>query len=136
MQFPLLSVTFNVEKIGSTLLNNHTKLPQESIIRKRKLDSEMPIKRFIKNTINFILRPYGYTVVPIKTTFDYFLHTYSSYEEYAQVQVHWNKVKLNNVWADEATLKRVAEIVLDEFEDSKKYLAFAMVRAMVLNKIL
>ena len=80
----------------------------------------MPIKRFIKTLLNFILRPYDYTVLPLKTTFDYYLHTYSSYEEYAQVQVHWNKAKLNNVWADKATLKRVAKTILDEFGESNK----------------
>ena len=55
-----------------------------------------------------------------KDTADYYLHKYSSYEEYARVQIHWNKEKLDNIWADEATLIRVKDILVGEFGDMKK----------------
>lgn len=57
-----------------------------------------------------LLKPFGYVVVRDKSTVDYFLHEYSSYEEYRDTQVKFNLQKIQNVWADEATLRRVAEI--------------------------
>jgi len=70
--------------------------------------------------MHFALKPLGYSILPTKDTKDFYLHTYSSYEDYARVQIHWNKVKLNNVWADEATLKRVQQILIGEFGGARK----------------
>ena len=36
------------------------------------------------------------------------------------MQIHWNKAKLDNVWADEGTLNRVKDILVEEFGDTKK----------------
>jgi len=77
-------------------------------------------KSIAKKLINITLKPFGFSFVRLKYIRDYYLHKYSSYEEYAQMQVHFNKVKLNNVWADEATMTRVKNILLDEFKDEKK----------------
>jgi hypothetical protein len=41
----------------------------------------------------------------------YYLHQYSSYEEYRDIQIKYNKKKLNRVWADETTLAIIAERV-------------------------
>ena len=78
------------------------------------------IKINLKKLLKIVLKPYGLTVVPSKDTADFYLHKYASYEEYARVQIHLNKAKLNQVWADEDTLTRVKDILVDEFGESKK----------------
>ncbi len=80
----------------------------------------MTFRSLVKKLLNLVLNPAGYSVVPSQETKDFYLHEYSSYEEYARVQIHWNKVKLNYVWADEGTLKRVKDILVGEFGDTKK----------------
>tara|TARA_B100001057_G_C22744200_1_gene909084 strand:- start:183 stop:914 length:732 start_codon:yes stop_codon:yes gene_type:complete len=80
----------------------------------------MRLRSIVKKLVNFILKPAGYIVVPSKNIEDFYLHKYSSYEEYARVQIHWNKVKLNNIFADEGTLKRVRDILINEFGDVGK----------------
>lgn len=77
-------------------------------------------KSIAKKLIDLVLKPVGYRAVPWKDTSEFYLHKYASYEEYARVQIHWNKVKLNKIWADEATLKRVRDILVHEFGDAKK----------------
>ena len=80
----------------------------------------MNLKSISKKFINIALKPVGLSLVPSKNTEDYYLHKYSSYEEYVRVHVHFNKAKLNKVWADEATLTRVKNILFDKFGDAKK----------------
>lgn len=80
----------------------------------------MKLKFIAKKLFNTVLKPFGHVVVPIKDIQDFHLHKYSSYEEYACVQIHLNKIKLNKVWADERTLNRVKYILIDEFGDTKK----------------
>lgn len=72
-----------------------------------------PIFRLIKQ----IVRPFGYVVVLENEMIDYCIHEYQSYEEYRDVQIFHNKRKLNSVWADSVTLKRVANLVV---ENTKK----------------
>lgn len=52
----------------------------------------------------------------LKKPATYYLHEYDSYEQYRRVQVFHNKRKVNLIWADEATLDRVARLVLERFE--------------------
>jgi hypothetical protein len=85
-----------------------------------EIKKTMKLKSIAKKLINAALKPAGFSLVRTNTTVDYYLHKYSSYEEYARVQTHWNKVKLNSVWADEGTLTRVKNILFDEFGDAKK----------------
>ena len=92
---------------------------EETAISRRE-EEVMRLKSLVKNLVNFILKPAGFSVVPSKSIQDYYLHKYSSYEEYAHVQIHWNKVKLNNIWADEGTLNRVRDILISEFGDAEK----------------
>ena len=80
----------------------------------------MKFKSIINKLLKIVLKPYGLTVVPTKDMADFYLHRYSSYEEYARVQIHLNKAKLNKVWADEDTLTRVKDILISEFGESKK----------------
>ena len=82
----------------------------------------MKLRSLVKNLINFIIKPAGFSIVP--STFiniqDFYLYKYSSYEEYARVQIHYNKIKINHIWADEATLIRVRDILIGEFGDASK----------------
>ena len=78
------------------------------------------LKSIVKKLINFVLNPVGYSIVLSKETKDFYLHKYSSYDEYARVQIHWNKVKIKKVFADKNTLKRVKDILLNEFGEEKK----------------
>ena len=80
----------------------------------------MKLRSLVKKLINFILKPAGFIIVPSKNIQDFYLHKYSSYEEYARVQIHWNKIKINNIWADEGTLNRVRDILIGEFGDASK----------------
>ena len=80
----------------------------------------MRLRTLVKKLVNFVLKPAGFSIVRSKNIEDFYLHKYSSYEEYARVQIHWNKVKLNNIWADEGTLTRVKDILVSEFGDAVK----------------
>ena len=95
----------------------------------------MKPKSILNKLLKIFLKPYGLTVVPTKDVADFYLHRYSSYEEYSRVQIHLNKAKLNKVWADEDTLTRVKDILISEFESRKRLLGSAMVHVMVLSKI-
>lgn len=76
------------------------------------------IKKFIlspiKKLLQFFLKPLGYVVVRKKDIIDYYLHEYPSYEKYREVQIFHNKRKINSVWADKATLNRVADLVVNK----------------------
>jgi len=80
----------------------------------------MKIKTALKHCLNYLLKPFGYTVARQKELIDFYLHKYTSYEEYRDVQIFHNKRKINNVWADDRTLERVCEIVLSEFAQADK----------------
>ena len=75
------------------------------------------IQKVLKKIFVNILNKFGYTIAPKKSLADYYLREYSSYEEYKKVQIFHNKRKINKVFADKTTLKRVANIVLNEFKD-------------------
>ena len=73
-------------------------------------NKKIPFKEYLISTSK-ILREKGLEIVPRKKLLDYYLHNYDSYEQYKEAQIKLNKKKLNLVWADEKTLKKVAEIV-------------------------
>jgi len=68
-----------------------------------------------RRILNSWLKPFGQQVVDSRSLTDYYLHEYSSYEEYRQIQVHHNLRKLDSTWADERTLERVIRILEREF---------------------
>ena len=76
-------------------------------------------KEFLKSTSK-ILKEKGYEVVPRKKLVDYYLHKYNSYEEYKEAQIKLNKKKIDLVWADENTLKKVSNIVTNSMEKQDK----------------
>lgn len=62
------------------------------------------------------LAPLGYSIVNSdlirdQSEQDFYLHQYSDYEQYKQVQIFHNLRKIDQVWADEATLRLVYEEV-------------------------
>lgn len=80
----------------------------------------MRYQSILLKMLNIPLKRIGVSLVLRKDMLDWHLHKYSSYEEYVQVQIHWNKVKINRVWADEATLIRVKDILVEEFGVNNK----------------
>lgn len=77
----------------------------------------MNIKPFIEKIVNAPLNSFGYEIR--KKYEDFYLHEYSSYDEYKELQILHNKIKLDNVWADEATLDIVIDRIEKEYPDSK-----------------
>lgn len=70
----------------------------------------------IRDMVNRMLALFRLELV--KKQPDLYLHSYDSYEQYREVQIHHNKRKIGQVWADEATLRRVGERVVREFAGS------------------
>lgn len=66
----------------------------------------------VAKMMNRMVEPFGYAITPARRMVDYYLHEYTSYEEYRDVQILHNKRKIDRVFADEATMRRVAEIAL------------------------
>lgn len=77
----------------------------------------MDVKQLLNRLSNNLLNTFGYELR--KKYPDFYVHEYSSYEEYKQVQIFHNKRKLHNVWADEATLDLVIERVKNEYQGSR-----------------
>ncbi|MCB1759294.1 MAG: hypothetical protein KDI68_05860 [Gammaproteobacteria bacterium] len=75
------------------------------------------MKRLLDKAINGFLGVFGYEVR--RKHDDFFLYEYASYEEYRQVQELHNKRKINEIWADEATLDLVIKRVNEEFPNVK-----------------
>tara|TARA_A100001388_G_scaffold241708_1_gene198134 strand:+ start:98 stop:868 length:771 start_codon:yes stop_codon:yes gene_type:complete len=74
-------------------------------------------RKILKRFILLIIRIFDIEIQKEKKIIDFYLHEYSSYEEYKKLQVFHNKRKINKVFADEKTLKRVGNIVLKEFKN-------------------
>ena len=85
-------------------------------------NKKISFKKYIEATSK-ILKERGLEIVQKKKLLDYYLHKYDSYEQYKEAQVKLNKKKLNLVWADEKTLKKVADIIkksISEQNEKKK----------------
>ncbi len=82
-----------------------------------KIEFNYKLKKHIKNLkrikkiflipLNIILKPFKYKIVKNIDLVDYCLHEYKSYEEYRDIQIFTNKRKINLIFADKKTLKRV-----------------------------
>ena len=68
----------------------------------------MAIVSSVRAAFNKLIQPLGVELVRSKDIVDFYLHDYKSYEEYRDIQIQYNKKKIGNVWADEATLDAVA----------------------------
>lgn len=60
--------------------------------------------RLVTKVLNPLLSVLGMEAVRSKDIVDYYLHEYTSYEDYRDTQIAHNVRKIKNVWADEATL--------------------------------
>ena len=74
----------------------------------------------LKLLINRMLKPFGFVVVNRERLIDYRLYEYKSYDHYRDIQIYHNKRKIDQVWADENTLKRLGNIILSTFPESKR----------------
>ncbi|WP_391482115.1 hypothetical protein [Nereida sp. NH-UV-3] len=74
------------------------------------------------NSIQNLVRQIGHEVVPSARLQDFVIHEYASYEEYKETQIKFNKIKINNIWADDVTLKRVVEIAHNKLGSERKNL--------------
>ena len=73
----------------------------------------------IKNSINKIFFKFGYRISKINNTGELVkIHKYKNYEEYKETQIHYNKLKLDKVWADKDTLKLVSNFLKENIESS------------------
>ena len=60
---------------------------------------------FFKNLVNNLLFKVGYRISKINNTNELVkIYEYKDYDEYKESQIHFNKKKINHVWADEETL--------------------------------
>lgn len=64
---------------------------------------------------NVVLGVFDFKIVPKKDDLLYYLHDYGDggYESYRKTQIFHNKRKIDHVWADDETLKIVANYVSD-----------------------
>jgi SAM-dependent methyltransferase len=64
----------------------------------------------LRRIVNRILRPFQLKVVPVRHDLLLYQHDYGAggYEAYRAAQIHWNKAKLEKVWADDRTLEAIA----------------------------
>jgi hypothetical protein len=71
----------------------------------------------IKNLINFVLFKFGYRISKANNSGELVkIYKYKDYKEYKDTQIHFNKKKINKIWADEETLKKIV-IFLNENTD-------------------
>ena len=62
----------------------------------------------MRKILDKLVRPFGLAVVKARETeMTYFHHYRGGYEEYKNTQIHFNKKKLNRIWADETTLDAI-----------------------------
>ena len=63
----------------------------------------------IKNLINNILFKFGYRFSKVNNTGELVkIYKYKDYNEYRETQIHFNKKKIDKIWADEETLEKVS----------------------------
>ena len=73
----------------------------------------------VKNSINKIFFRFGYRISKINNTGELIkIHKYKNYEEYKETQIHYNKLKLDKVWADKDTLKLVSNFLKENIQSS------------------
>ena len=82
-------------------------------------NKKISFKKYIEATSK-MLKERGLEIVQKKKLLDYYLHKYDSYEQYKEAQIKLNKKKLNLVWADEKTLKKVADIIKEAISEQNE----------------
>ena len=68
----------------------------------------------IKNTINQILFKLGYRISKVNNTGELIkIYKYKNYDEYKDTQIYYNKKKIEHVWADEKTLEKIRDFLIE-----------------------
>jgi len=74
----------------------------------------------LKNTTNSMLFKIGYRISKANNTGEIVkIHKYKDYEEYKQTQIFYNKQKINEVWADENTLRLVSNFLKENIKSEE-----------------
>lgn len=81
----------------------------------------MNLKKSLVRRINFLLKMFDCEIT--KKRSEFYLHEYSSYEEYKATQIFHNKRKIDTVWADEDTLDAVISRAKKEFNGKNRLFA-------------
>ena len=93
----------------------------------------------MKSLIKFFFYKIGYQISKINkqaSKMDVYLHKYKNYEEYKKVQIKFNKLKIDNVWADEAVLSFIVNFLKKIENTNLNYLAYVTDLEMAMNKII
>ena len=73
----------------------------------------------IKNFINNVFFKFGYRISKVNNTDELVkIHQYKSYDEYKETQIHYNKQKINKIWADKDTLKIISNFLKDNIQSN------------------
>ena len=68
----------------------------------------------IKNNINQILFKLGYRISKVNNTGELVkIYKYKNYDEYKDTQIYYNKKKIEHVWADEKTLEKIRDFLIE-----------------------
>jgi hypothetical protein len=67
-----------------------------------------------ENAITKILKSINLGLLKSSPSTDFFLYKYKNYEEYKDIQIYFNKMKIDKTWADEQVLSAVAARVRRE----------------------
>ena len=66
----------------------------------------------LKNIINQFFLKFGYRISKSNNSDELVkIHKYKNYEEYKATQIFYNKKKINNIWADEFNLTKIADFL-------------------------
>ncbi|MDC3090213.1 hypothetical protein OA346_03085 [Candidatus Pelagibacter sp.] len=72
-----------------------------------------------KNFINQILFKFGYRISKVNNTGELVkIHKYKNYDEYKETQISFNKKKIEHVWADEKTLEKISDFLIENITTS------------------
>ncbi len=67
-----------------------------------------------KNSVNQILLKFGYRISKVNNTGELVkIHKYKNYDEYKDTQIYYNKKKIEHVWADEKTLEKIKDFLIE-----------------------
>ena len=72
-----------------------------------------------KNFINQTLLKFGYRISKVNNTGELVkIYKYKNYDEYKETQIYFNKKKIEHVWADEKTLEKISNFLIENINTS------------------
>jgi hypothetical protein len=78
------------------------------------------LKNLTLKALKYLVNKYNYEIVRKSKLVDFYLYEYDSYEDYKKTQIDFNINKIDRVWADETTLKRAINIILNANTTNEK----------------